>query len=45
MINLYNGDCLEVMDKLIAQCVLVDTIICDLPYLAFANPYISVILW
>ena len=32
MIKLYNGDCLEVMDKLIAEGVVVDAIICDLPY-------------
>ena len=32
MIQLYNGDCLEVMDKLIAEGVLVDAIICDPPY-------------
>lgn len=32
MINLYNGDCLEVMDKLIEQGVKVDAIITDPPY-------------
>ena len=32
MIKLYNGDCLEVMDKLIAEGVVVDAIIVDLPY-------------
>ena len=32
MIKLYNGDCLEVMDELIARGVVVDAIICDLPY-------------
>ena len=32
MINLYNGDCLEVMDKLIADGVKVDAIITDPPY-------------
>ncbi len=32
MINLYNGDCLEVMDKLIADGIVVDAIICDPPY-------------
>lgn len=31
-INLYNGDCLEVMDKLIADGVKVDAIITDPPY-------------
>ena len=28
-INLFNGDCLEVMDKLIAEGVVVDAIITD----------------
>jgi len=32
MIDLYNGDCLEVMDKLIEKGVKVDSIICDPPY-------------
>jgi len=32
MIELYNGDCLEVMDGLIEQGVIVDAIICDPPY-------------
>jgi len=32
MINLYNGDCLEVMDSLIEQGVKVDAIITDIPY-------------
>ena len=31
-INLFNGDCLEVMDKLIAEGVVVDAIITDPPY-------------
>ena len=31
-IKLYNGDCLEVMDELIAKGVVVDAIICDPPY-------------
>jgi site-specific DNA-methyltransferase (adenine-specific) len=31
-IDLYNGDCLEVMDKLIAEGVVVDAIITDPPY-------------
>ena len=30
--RLYNGDCLEVMDRLIETGVKVDCIICDLPY-------------
>ena len=32
MIDLYNGDCLEVMDGLIAKGIVVDAIICDPPY-------------
>ena len=32
MIDLYNGDCLEVMDKLIEDGVKVDAIITDPPY-------------
>ena len=32
MINLYNGDCLEVMDKLIADGIVVNAIITDPPY-------------
>lgn len=32
MIDLYNEDCLEVMDRLIAEGVKVDSIITDLPY-------------
>ena len=32
MYKLYNGDCLEVMDRLIEEGVVVDAIICDLPY-------------
>lgn len=31
-IKLYNGDCLEVMDKLIAEGVKVDAVISDIPY-------------
>lgn len=30
--ELYKGDCLEVVDRLIEQCVKVDMILCDLPY-------------
>ena len=33
MIELYNGDCLEVMDKLIENGVKVDAIITDHPYI------------
>ena len=32
MIDLYKGDCLEVMDRLIEQGVVVDAIITDVPY-------------
>ena len=32
MIDLYNGECLEIMDKLIADGVVVDAIITDPPY-------------
>ena len=31
-INLYNGECLEVMDYLISQDIIVDAIITDPPY-------------
>lgn len=31
-INLYNGECLEVMDYLISQNITVDAIITDPPY-------------
>jgi len=33
MIDLYNGDCLEVMDKMIEKGVMVDLIVTDPPYL------------
>ena len=32
MYKLYNGDCLEVMDKLISEGVKIDLILCDPPY-------------
>ena len=32
MIDLYNGDCLEVMDRLIEQGIKVDAVITDPPY-------------
>ena len=32
MIDLYNGDCLTVMDELINEGVVVDAIITDPPY-------------
>ena len=31
-VKLYQGDCLEVMDYLISQNVIVDTVITDPPY-------------
>ena len=43
MIKLYNGDCLEVMDKLIEQGVKVDAIITDPPYGTTACKWDSVI--
>jgi len=43
MIKLYNGDCLEVMDKLIADGVKVDAIITDPPYGTTACKWDSVI--
>ena len=42
-INLFNGDCLEVMDKLIEQGVKVDAIITDPPYGTTACKWDSVI--
>ena len=42
-IKLYQGDCLEVMDKLIAEGVKVDTIITDPPYGTTACKWDSVI--
>lgn len=35
MIDLFKGDCLEVMDKLIEEGVIVDAIVCDLPYIDY----------
>ena len=43
MIDLHNGDCLEVMDKLIEDGVKVDAIICDPPYGTTACKWDSVI--
>jgi site-specific DNA-methyltransferase (adenine-specific) len=43
MINLYNDDCLEVMDKLISDGVKVDAIITDPPYGTTACKWDSVI--
>ena len=43
MIDLHNGDCLEVMDKLIEQGITVDAIITDPPYGTTACKWDSVI--
>lgn len=43
MINLYNGDCLEVMDRLIAEGIKVDAIITDPPYGTTACKWDSII--
>ena len=43
MIDLYNGDCLEVMDKLIEEGIVVDAIITDPPYGTTACKWDSVI--
>ena len=43
MIDLYKGDCLEVMDELIAKGVIVDAIIADIPYGTTACKWDSVI--
>ena len=32
MVELYNDDCIKVMDKLVASGTKVDCVICDLPY-------------
>ena len=43
MIDLYKGDCLQVMDDLISKGIVVDAIICDLPYGLTACKWDSVI--
>ena len=43
MIDLYNGDCLEIMDKLIKEGIVVDAIITDPPYGTTACKWDSVI--
>lgn len=43
MVDLHNGDCLEVMDRLIEQGVQVDAIICDPPYGTTACKWDSII--
>ena len=41
MIDLYNGDCLEVMQQLIEQGVKVDAVITDVPYrVNFKNDFL-----
>ena len=42
-IELYNGDCLEVMDELIDKGIIVDAIICDPPYGTTACKWDSII--
>ena len=42
-INLFNGDCLEVMDKLISEGVVVDVVITDPPYGTTACKWDSII--
>ena len=41
--ELYNGDCLEVMDRLIKQGIVVDTIITDPPYGTIKNKWDNII--
>ena len=43
MYKLYNGDCLEIMDRLIEEGVKVDAIICDPPYGTTACKWDSII--
>ena len=43
MIDLYKGDCLQIMDDLIAKGIVVDAIICDPPYGTTACKWDSVI--
>lgn len=42
-LQLYNGDCIEVMRQLIDQGVKVDAVICDIPYGIHNNKFDSVI--
>ena len=42
-IQLYWGDCLKIMDGLIADGVKVDAVICDLPYGTTRNKWDSCI--
>ena len=41
--KLYNGDCLEVMDKLIEDNIVFDAIITDLPYGTIKNSWDKII--
>ena len=41
--KLYNGDCLEVMDKLIEDNIIFDAIITDLPYGTIKNSWDKII--
>lgn len=43
MLRLINGECLETMDKLIAEGIIVDAIICDPPYGTTACKWDSII--
>ena len=43
MYKLYNGDCLEVMDKLIKDSIVFDAIITDLPYGTIKNSWDKII--
>ena len=43
MIDLYKGDCLQVMDDLISKGIVVDAIICDPPYGTTACKWDSII--
>ena len=42
-VKLYNGDCLEVMDRLIVEGVKVDAIICDIPQDITQNKWDNII--
>ena len=43
-IDLYNGECLEVMDYLISQNITVDAIIADTPHILTIPKYYDIIL-
>ena len=42
-VNLYNGDCLDVMDLMIEDNTKVDMILCDLPYGTTKNKWDSTV--